>query len=304
MANSIKFPTMLTNVLDSRHERCAQMVSDVCNLVTNYSGLPINEKFVYNYRGRARRKVIKNISTSQFMIGPTPVVELEIEEYKCGLSDLYLDEGNQVPHDITDTDKLGSKQNYALLYPFVQDNNGVYENRWLVIIYDTPDKVSEDIVNTVKCVVSNIFEFPFRYIIPRDFVNGNRIPKVEVQFSVLENGEDQNVSLRNYIVSNKVKKQKVVIYEDVPTDEATELLNDNREGWKKKVVKIFKSKDNDRAYQKYVYDTNDNGVLKQAYASKFSYSHQLEEGDNVYDLMFRRACYIEVINNYLSNGGD
>ena len=54
MANSIKFPTMLTNVLDSRHERCAQMVSDVCNLVTNYSGLPANEKFVYNYRGRAR----------------------------------------------------------------------------------------------------------------------------------------------------------------------------------------------------------------------------------------------------------
>ena len=101
MANSIKFPTMLTNVLDSRHERCAQMVSDVCNLVTNYSGLPANEKFVYNYRGRARRKVIKNISTSQFMIGQTPVVELEIEEYKCGLSDLYLDEGNQVPHDIT-----------------------------------------------------------------------------------------------------------------------------------------------------------------------------------------------------------
>jgi len=76
MANSIKFPTMLTNVLDSRHERCAQMVSDVCNLVTNYSGLPANEKFVYNYRGRARRKVIKNISTSQFMIGKTPVVEL------------------------------------------------------------------------------------------------------------------------------------------------------------------------------------------------------------------------------------
>ena len=28
MANSIKFPTMLTNVLDSRHERCAQMVSN------------------------------------------------------------------------------------------------------------------------------------------------------------------------------------------------------------------------------------------------------------------------------------
>ena len=68
MANSIKFPTMLTNVLDSRHERCAQMVSDVCNLVTNYSGLPANEKFVYNYRGRARRKVIKNISSKSIKL--------------------------------------------------------------------------------------------------------------------------------------------------------------------------------------------------------------------------------------------
>lgn len=56
MANSIKFPTMLTNVLDSRHERCAQMVSDVCNLVTNYSGLPANEKFVYNYREELEEK--------------------------------------------------------------------------------------------------------------------------------------------------------------------------------------------------------------------------------------------------------
>lgn len=52
MANSIKFPTMLTNVLDSRHERCAQMVSDVCNLVTNYSGLPANEKVYHHYSVR------------------------------------------------------------------------------------------------------------------------------------------------------------------------------------------------------------------------------------------------------------
>lgn len=195
MANVIKFPTMLTGLLESRHERCIQMVDDVCRQVDNYSGLPQEQKYVFKYRGRARVKVIKNITSSRYLIGDTPVVELKIDEYKSGLSDLYLDEGNQVSHDVSDTDKLGSRFNYALLYPFVQDNDGRYENRWLVIVYDTPDKISDDIINTVKCVVSQILKFPFKYIMPREFIDGDLIPKVEVQFSVLENAENQNVAL-------------------------------------------------------------------------------------------------------------
>lgn len=31
---------------------------------------------------------------------------------------------------------------------------------------------------------------------------------------------------------------------------------------------------------------------------------QIEEGDNVSDDMFRRRCFTEVIENYLSNGRD
>ena len=93
----------------------------------------------------------------------------------------------------------------------------------LVVIYDTPDKMSDDIVNTVKCVVGQILKFPFRYIIPRDFIEGSIVPKIEVQFSNLENGENQNVTLHNYVVSNRIKKQKTITYEDVPVDDVSEL---------------------------------------------------------------------------------
>lgn len=236
--------------------------------------------------------------------GSTPVVELKIDEYKCGLTDMYLDEGNQNPRDISDTDKLGSRYNYALLYPFIQDTDNGYTNRWLVVIYDTPDKMSDDIVNTVKCVVGQILKFPFRYIIPRDFIEGSIVPKIEVQFSNLENGENQNVTLHNYVVSNRIKKQKTITYEDVPVDDVSELVNEDRSGWKKKIVRIFKNKENNKAYQKYVFDTADDGALRQAYAVKYSYVYPIEEGDNVSDDMFRRRCFTEVIENYLSNGRD
>ncbi len=304
MASNIKFPTMLTGVLETHHDRCVQMVDDVCKQVLAYSSIPADQKYVYKYRGRDRTKVIKNISTSTYNIGSTPVVELKIDEYKCGLTDMYLDEGNQNPRDISDTDKLGSRYNYALLYPFIQDTDNGYTNRWLVVIYDTPDKMSDDIVNTVKCVVGQILKFPFRYIIPRDFIEGSIVPKIEVQFSNLENGENQNVTLHNYVVSNRIKKQKTITYEDVPVDDVSELVNEDRSGWKKKIVRIFKNKENNKAYQKYVFDTADDGALRQAYAVKYSYVYPIEEGDNVSDDMFRRRCFTEVIENYLSNGRD
>lgn len=130
------------------------------------------------------------------------------------------------------------------------------------------------------------------------------MPKIEVQFSNLENGENQNVTLHNYVVSNRIKKQKTITYEDVPVDDVSELVNEDRSGWKKKIVRIFKNKENNKAYQKYVFDTADDGALRQAYAVKYSYVYPMEEGDNVSDDMFRRRCFTEVIENYLSNGRD
>lgn len=73
MASNIKFPTMLTGVLETHHDRCVQMVDDVCRQVLAYSSIPADQKYVYKYRGRDRTKVIKNISTSTYNIGSTSV---------------------------------------------------------------------------------------------------------------------------------------------------------------------------------------------------------------------------------------
>ena len=60
MTSNVKFPTMLTGVLDTHHDRCVQMVEDVCRQVLAYC--LIREKVV------TFRMVKLNLLLSIFLI--------------------------------------------------------------------------------------------------------------------------------------------------------------------------------------------------------------------------------------------
>lgn len=304
MALKIKYPTLITSDLNYHFRQFNQMIADVINKVNRYNNLAPEQKLRIPFVGKSKVKVIKHIHTSTYLIGQRPTIQICIEEYKEGYDDLYLQQGGHNV-DINPTGKIGSNKNYALLYPLIEQSQQAV-NKWLVVIYDTPNKDDSDITHTIKYVVRKILDFPFKYVIPTA-VNGQRIiPKIEVSYTSIENIENEHFIHQDYIVSRSAKKSRRLEYANVPSENVNDIVNDNVGlTWDmKRVVKIFYDLANKNAYNTYTMTSDEDGNISTEMISKYSYSDEIDVGDlptiHVDEVMRRR--FAQVIRNYLSNG--
>ena len=307
MALKIKYPTLITSDVGSHHRQYANMLEEVNNKINNYNNRAPDDKLRIPFPGKSKVKVIKYIHTSRYKIGQRPSIQICIEEYKEGYEDLYLQQQGNQNVTISPNDKIGSNKNYALLYPIIEQNHPA-TNKWLVVIYDTPNKDDSDINHTVRYVVRKILDFPFKYVIPTA-MNGQRIiPKIEVSYSTIENIENEHFVLQDYIVSTSGKKTGKVEYADVPSEHVNDIVNDNKNlTWNmKRVVKIFYDMTNKNAYNSYTITADEDGNISTEMVSKYSYSDEIESGDlaSIHKDAVMRRRFAVVIRNYLSNGNN
>ena len=305
MALKIKFPTLITSHLASHHLRTQQMIDDVTAKIDRYNNLAPTDKLRIPYRGKSKSKVIRAIHTSLYDIGQEHCIQICVEEYKEGYSDLYYQTGNNPQVDINPRDRLGSNRNYALLYPLIEHRTQNV-NRWLVVIYDTPDKDDSDIVGTIKYTVNKILEFPFTFVIPSVLQGQPNVPRIEVSFATLENIDNEQYALSNLILQRSAKKNRKIVYQNVPTDQIVNILNDNQnQHWyEKKMVRIFHDLTNRSAYTTYMITEDENGQIHQVMTAKYSYSVDVDPDDvaNLNEDRTMRDYFTTVINNYRNNG--
>ena len=305
MALKIKFPTLITSNLTTHHSRTQLMIDDVTNMIENYNNRAPEQKLRIPYRGKSKSKVIRAIHTTFYNIGMERCIQICVEEYKEGYSDLYYQTGNNPQVDINPGDRLGSNRNYALLYPLVEHRQENV-NRWLVVVYDTPDKDDSDIIGTIKYTVNKILEFPFTFVIPSVLQGIQNVPKIEVSFATLENIDNEQYALSNLITSRRAKKNRKIVYQNVPTDLIQDILDDNRNlrWYEKKLVRLFFDRNNRTAYTTYMITEDENGQIHQVMTAKYSYSEDVAAEDmvNINDLATMRNYFTSVISNYLRNG--
>ena len=229
-------------------------------------------------------------------------IQICVEEYKEGYSDIYVKKGENPEFNINPDDRIGSNRNYALLYPLIEHRQSIV-NRWLVIIYDTPDKDDSDIIGTIKYTVNKILEFPFTFVIPSILQGQANVPKIEVSFSTLENIDNEQYALSNLIMSRSAKKSRKIVYENVPTDQINAILDDNRNlrWYEKKTVRLFHTNENKSDYTTYTITEDEDGAIRKVMTSKYSYSEDLSVGEmaNINDVRTMRDHFTSVINNYL-----
>ncbi len=304
----IKYPTLITSELDSHHMFPQQMVDDVIGIITAYGKrLPENKEKI-KYRGKSRIKTIESIDFSTYTIGNVPCIQLCVRESKTGQEDMYLQKaGENDENQIAQNDKLGSNQNYALLYPLV-DQKVSPENKWLVIIYVTPGKDDADMVNTFKNVVNKIFNFPFKYVIPVNINHQRVVPKIEVTLSTIENVDFDRFKLHELIVSSSSKSTQKVEYHNIDADAAEEILNDNKDVnvSTTRIVRFFHDLLNKHSYTTYTFNSEDNGVINSIMTTKYSEYDEIvpDELRTIYESQNMRNRFARVLTNYLSNGAD
>ena len=308
MSWKIKYPTLITSELQTHHLLHQQMIDDVNGVITAYNRKAPEEKLQIHYRGKTKVKVIKGITTTPLNIGQVPCILLCVQEYKTGQDDITLQRaGDNNESEINSDDKLGSNQNYALLYPLI-DQRAHPGNKWLIIMYATPGKDEVDLVNTIKNVVNKLFKFPFKYVIPMAINNQQVIPKVEVTLSTIENVDNDQFLHHDLIVSSSSKSTKKVEYANISPDAAEEILCDNRDvdTMTKRVVRIFHDALNKSAYTTYTATTGEDGAINTIMTTKYSDYDDVEpdQMNTLYDLQTMRIRLSRILTNYLSNGAD
>lgn len=308
MALKIKYPTLITSELETHHLLRQQMVDDVLGLINAYGRRDPEQKERIKYRGKSRVKIIESIDYTLYNIGQVPCIQLCVRESKTGQEDMYLQRaGENDENPITQNDKVGSNQNYALLYPLI-GQRAQPDNKWLVIIYVTPGKDDIDMVNTFKNVVNRIFKFPFRYVVPVNINHQRVVPKLEVTLSTIENVDFNQFIRHNLIVNSSSKTTQKVEYLNIDADAAEEILNDNGNvnAHTTRKVRFFHDVFNKSAYTTYTFSSEENGVINSVMTTKYSEYDDIEanQQDTLYDAQAMRSRFARVLTNYLSNGAD
>lgn len=303
MSLIIKFPTLITEPLQNGLDNQQAMIQNVEGIFQRYNNRDNRNLLVIPTRGKTREKIIKSIDTSQLQLGQDHCLLLKVKEFKKGYDDLYLEPYNSPIQNISSTDKIGSRYNYALLYPYItHDADGGNINRWVVFIYDAADKDDADLINTIKCVISKILDLKFLNVLNRNLNANRNFPWVSVLFTNVENINNEELQFHQYAVTAKTKAIKETIYQNVPLNVAEQLKVQaaNETGFRKKIIKFFTSEDK-KSYLKYEYEFDGQGTIASKLMEKYSYFVEVENIDEMYNLHFMEQKFIEVLRRFLSN---
>lgn len=300
----IKFPTLITEPSEGGFDNQVSMIDNAVGIIERYNNRNEDNRLTVKTRGKTKEKVIKSITTSCLRCGEDHCLLLKIEEFKKGYGDLYLKSGQAPERDITATDELGSKSNFAMMYPYIcHDENDKTINRWVVFIYAAADKDDSDLINTVKCVISKVLGKKFLNVINRNQEGQRNYPWVSVIMTSVENVDNQGLRFNQYVYSAKEKNYREIWYQDVPIAEA-ELLRADEERTEecavKKIIKFFTSSDK-RSYLKYEYESDGQGSVSSTLMGKYSYTIEIENVDEMYNTHFMEQCFLDVLSRFLAN---
>lgn len=300
----IKFPTLITEPSNDGFVNQTAMIDNAVGILERYNNRNEDERLVIQTRGKTKEKVIKSITTSRIRCGEDNCLLLKIEEFKQGYGDLYLASGQEQIKNLTSNDKLGSKYNYAMMYPYIShEENGNAVDQWIVFIYAAADKDDMDLINTVKVVVSKVLCKKFLNVINRNRYEQREYPWVSVVVTSAENVDNQDLRLSQYVFSAKEKKSTEIWYQNVPIDEAEQLKNNAEVGGigiVKKIVKCFTSNDK-KSYLKCEYELDGHGAISSSMMEKYSYSIEVNNINEMYNQNFMEQCFLEVLTRFLKN---
>lgn len=288
MANhKIKVPVLISDKLENPVDSYAEMVDAAKALIDSYNNGGPEDKTVIKYRNKLRYKVIHNVNYDIYPFDRNiNAILLRVEEYKLGNTDMYLQPNGRAVQEIMSSDRLGTNCNYALMYPLLSnDANGQPENRWVTFIYDDPSKDDADLHNTIKTVLTKILKFNVISVFRDrlDNLSNDVIAKLSINYVTKANLGNDEVELNEYSTSIKEKKQRDVVYENIPVAEAMTLIrNYDLNGYDKKTVTAMVS---DGLKYKYIYEAGDN---EDAFLSSIEetncYSIELESDEDILNM--------------------
>lgn len=286
---------------------------------TTYDNMLIKAKEVINKynsdanwqvtsENRAKTSVtgVNKIEVIDCKIGRDACLLLKTTVFKTKLIDGYYESEKSEVIFFKENDKICSNTHFVLLYPNIF-NNVVY---WRVFVYEDPTKTNDEVTKVAKLIMKDILSTPIRNIKEekllaeiksQGIINGMEISLV----SLNDNDDETPPYLHKYLVKTKVKQEKKIRLENVPSEEC---------------IKAFENIDFPKNYSKLQirYLLNNKRVLmvtqelaenlKKAFEDSFNYSFTITESELKSSKIFDHDYIInrmsDVVNNFMSVNGN
>jgi hypothetical protein len=250
----IKVPVFLTDEKDSDEnidlfgsKMSSQMVSIVKEQIEAYNN---NKSFHVTSDKRSKTSVtgIDTVDYTECKIKGVDCLLLQTTAYRTKLYDGYY-QGEKDDKNIIvfkENDKLCSNTYFVLLYPKLTGLKSPYKLFWYVLVYDDPSKNNEDVTRVAKLIMKDILKYPIRNIKEPSLLSALRenklINKVEISlYSITEDDNEVDVYLKDYKYECKLKKEKKIFLENIPSEVAEKIYEDEKfkEDFNRKQVKYF-----------------------------------------------------------------
>lgn len=281
------------------------LVSNLKSKIQKY-----NENKVVLTSGKKNKTITKNIeevSYEQVNFGNDSALLLKITSFNSNLHDGFVEKDTRIK--LNKTDKIGSEHYYAIIYPHIF---GIEkrEYKWIVFVYEDPNKENNDIVSSVKLVLKNVLGIISVNIKLQDFINRLKSLDTTAELSMKfisvnyeENEVDYNI--KGYEIKNKTTKIVESLYKDVPISKINEIIEDKSftSRFRRRILKISNGKHELKLEQEYIDEAD--VKFKEIAEELFNFSTEVSskevESNEIYTTEFILNKIQPVIENFLTS---
>ena len=222
--------------------------------------------------------------------------------------DGYFEANEKIP--ITKDNKLGSENNFVLLYPRIKGlSNETYTCFFLMLVYEDPTKDNGEVCKLAKILVNKILNIPIENIkLPMIFdelKDISTIPELQIHYRSISDADNNvDVKYREFLQGGKLEKKKDRLFKNMPRETMEQLLADTAddEDYQQKDTRIVIGKKEYRIKKELVNEASEE--LKETAEKIFNASSaitQTELDTQIHDTNFMIDKLSGVLTNYLSN---
>lgn len=269
-----------------------------------------NSKKLILTSGKRNKTTIKNVDTVNYErvnFGSDLALMLKITSFNSNLFDGFIEKDTRIK--LNKNDKIGSEHYYAIIYPHIF---GIEkrEYKWIVMVYEDPNKDNNDIVTSIKLVLKNVLGIISVNIKLPDFINRLKSIKNSAELSmkfITVNFEDNEVdyNIKGYEFETKTTKISESTYKNVPINKINDIVNNKTflKQFKKRILKISNGKQELKLEQEYLDDAETK--FKEVAEELFNFTSEISstdvESEEIYKTDYILNKIQPVLENYLKS---
>ena len=275
-----------------------------------YSFIEHKPNIYFENNNKSKRTVIENIKIKKQEYNAEPGFLVKISAYTTNLLDGYFEGSEKI--NFEKENKIGTDNNYIFIYPYIKGlEKSRYQHYFIILIYEDPNKLNDDIVKITKQTLQKIFGIPIRNIkmptLLEELRSSKRAQELQVKYTaIFFDDNDVDVKYQEFLTSGKLKKQKLETYRNIPTALVEEMImSDDFGDFDKMETKIIQGKKEYRLTKDHLKEAKD--FMEQTAEKVFNATSPISENDldkNIYDENFIISKILPVLENYLSSSDE